>query len=150
MKDEDQVKGQSNRGFKKPNAAPHPAPPQGKARPHHTSRDWEDIFQAIGHPTLILDPKHQILAANQAAIRAIGRPEAEILGKHCYEIFHRANQPPEGCPLENLLASGHFETVEMEMETLGGVYLVSCTPVLDEAGRLKRIIHIATDITARK
>jgi len=37
----------------------------------------------------------------------------------------------------------------MEMEAFGGVYLVSCTPVFDDAGRLDRVIHIATDITDR-
>ncbi len=49
-----------------------------------------------------------------------------------------------------MLDSGQLETVEMEIEALGGIYLVSCTPVLDDAGQLKKIIHIATDITERK
>ena len=38
----------------------------------------------------------------------------------------------------------------MEMESLGGHYLVSCTPVLDEDGNIRKVIHIATDITERK
>jgi diguanylate cyclase (GGDEF)-like protein len=38
----------------------------------------------------------------------------------------------------------------MELETLGGVYLVSCTPIFDKEGCLEKIIHIATDITERK
>jgi PAS domain S-box-containing protein len=33
---------------------------------------------------------------------------------------------------------------------LGGISLVSCTPVFDASGNLPKIIHIATDITQRK
>ncbi|MHA1928466.1 MAG: sensor histidine kinase, partial [Candidatus Thorarchaeota archaeon] len=42
-----------------------------------------------------------------------------------------------------------LETNEMIMETVGGIFLVSCTPVFNEAGELDRIIHIATDMSAR-
>lgn len=113
-------------------------------------QEWEEIFRAIGHPTLILDPEHRILVANRAAAQAIGLSEGELLGRHCYEVFHGTSEPPEGCPMERTRASGRLETEAMEMEALGGTYLVSCTPVLDDAGRLQRVIHIATDITARK
>jgi PAS domain S-box-containing protein len=115
-------------------------------------REWEEIFQAIGQPTLILDPRYHITAANRAAVRATGKSEDELLGRKCYEIFHKAetDHAPEGCPMEMMLASGRFETAEMEMEALEGLFLVSCTPVLDEAGRLEKVIHIATDITEHR
>ncbi len=115
-----------------------------------TRKEWEEIFQAVGHPTIILDAEHTIIAANRAAVRAIGNSEQEIIGKKCYEVFHGADQPTTGCPMERLLASGSVETVEMEMEALGGVFLVSCTPMVDDRGSLHRVIHIATDITERK
>ncbi|MFZ3138365.1 MAG: PAS domain S-box protein, partial [Thermodesulfovibrionales bacterium] len=116
-----------------------------------TKRDWEDIFHAIGHPTIILDADHNIISANRATLKALGaHSEEEIKGKKCYELFHNTKEPPQGCPLEKMLTSGNFETVEMEMKASGGVYLVSCTPVLDEKGNLQKVIHIATDITDRK
>jgi two-component system cell cycle sensor histidine kinase/response regulator CckA len=113
-----------------------------------TRKEWEEIFQAIGHPTIILDTDHTIIAANRAAVGAIGT--SEILGKKCYEVFHGDDHPPTGCPMEKLLNSGMMEPVEIEMEALDGVFLVSCTPILDEDDKLQGIIHIATDITARK
>ena len=116
------------------------------------TREWKDIFQAIGHPTAILDPEHGVIAANRAVVRAAGKTEDELLGKKCYEIFHgpETETPPEGCPLEQMLSSGQLETSEMEMAAFGGVFLVSCTPVLDDEGNLEKVIHIATDITGRK
>jgi PAS domain S-box-containing protein len=113
-------------------------------------RAWEDIFQAIGHPALILDPLHRIIAANRAAIQATGLRESEIIGSRCYEIFHRGAGTPAGCPMEKLLQFGNTKTVEMEMEAPAGISLISCTPVFDEQGNLEKIIHIAADITDRR
>ncbi len=30
--------------------------------------EWEGIFQAIGHPAVILDPQHNMIAANRATV----------------------------------------------------------------------------------
>ena len=114
-------------------------------------QDWENIFQAIGHPTIILDAQHNILSVNKATVKAAGaNSEEELIGKKCYEIFHNACEPPKGCPLVKMLSSETLEESEMEVEAFGGVFLVSCTPVFDEKGDLQKIIHIATDITERK
>ena len=115
-------------------------------------REWMTIFQAIGHLTVIMDPEHRIVQANQAVCRILGKSEPELIGTFCFQLFHSAgsDHPPVACPLQQMLISGNMETIEMEMEALGGNYIVSCTPVFDEAGRLQKIIHIATDITERK
>ena len=119
----------------------------GKAR-----QDWEDIFQAIGHPAMLLSPNQMIIVANRAALRATRMKPTELIGRKCYEIFHPMNgdRPPESCPMTNMLQSGQVQTEEMEVEALGGYFLVSCTPVLDNEGNLTKIIHIATDVTERK
>ena len=113
-------------------------------------KEWEEIFQAIGHPTLILNAEFQVLAANRASQKATGKAEDELKGLACFEAFHMNGSPPDVCPLQKLLDSRHIETAEMEVEALHGIFFVSCTPVLDESGALQKIIHIATDITERK
>ncbi|MCK5150731.1 MAG: PAS domain-containing sensor histidine kinase [Candidatus Thorarchaeota archaeon] len=111
--------------------------------------EWESIFQAIGHPTIILDKNHRILMVNRATTEMLKKSPEEIVGHQCYEIFHESGEPACGCPLESLLESGELETNEMVMEVFGSKYLVSCTPDVNEDGELERIIHIATDISAR-
>jgi PAS domain S-box-containing protein len=115
-------------------------------------KDWETIFQATGSPAVILAPDHHIIAANNAVLRKTGKSSEEVIGRSCFEIFHGADAkgPSEGCPFEKMLASCAHEAQEMEMEIFGGVYLVACTPVFDESGKLERSIHIATDITGLK
>lgn len=112
---------------------------------------WNDIFQAIGHPTLVLAPNRTILRANRAATVITGKSAAELVGRKCFEIFHPdICLPPEGCPFEKLLASGNLETTEMEMPALRGTFLISCTPVFSQAGQLEKVFHIAADITSLK
>ncbi|MDY6950757.1 MAG: PAS domain S-box protein [Thermodesulfobacteriota bacterium] len=118
--------------------------------PRQALQVWLDVFEAIGHPTLILDPDHTIIAANRATAEATGRPAEELVGEKCYRVFHRTDSPPKTCPLKRMLLSESLETEAMEIEALGGVYLVTCTPVRDEEGRVGRVIHIATDITDQK
>jgi PAS domain S-box-containing protein len=114
-------------------------------------QEWEDIFQAIGHPTIILDAQHNILSVNKATVKVAGADSAEeLLGRKCYENFHNTGEPPKGCPLVKMLVSSKLEESEIEIETFGGVFHVSCTPVFDEQGNIQKIIHIATDITERK
>ena len=113
-------------------------------------KEWQDIFNAISHPTFILDLEHRIIAANPAVLKQLGKTETEVLGKYCYELFHHATCAPDNCPMEALLRSGKMETVEMETQTVAGTFLVSCTPVLNEQGALEKVIHIATDITELK
>ncbi len=112
--------------------------------------EWRRIFEAIGHPTIIVDAQHNVKAVNRATLVATGKSQEQLQHLKCYEIFHATDRPPQGCPLQRMLETGRMETLEMELEALGGVYLVSCTPVLDDNGHLKEAIHIATDITEHK
>lgn len=113
-------------------------------------QDWENIFQAIGQPSFILDPTRKIIAANRATVKMTGKTEEQLIGKKCFEILHKKDSFPEECPLEKLYSSGGMEIGEMEVEALEGTYLVSCTPVFNDEGVLEKVIHIATDITERK
>ena len=115
-------------------------------------REWENIFQAIGHAAVILDPEYNIIAANRAITLAAGISEQDMIGKKCYQVFHGRNSvaPADGCPMKKMLLSKHIEAVDMEMEVFDGIFLVSCTPVFDEQGNLEKVIHIATDITERR
>ena len=114
------------------------------------SKDREEIFQALGNATVIVDPEFNIIDVNRFAIAATGKSKDELLGKKCYEIFHGTKRPPEGCPAKQIITSAHYAPVEGEMQALGGTFLVSCTPVLNDAGHLVKIIHSVTNIIERK
>jgi two-component system cell cycle sensor histidine kinase/response regulator CckA len=114
--------------------------------------EWQMIFQAIGHPAILLDPEHNVIAANSASIRLTGKSQNDIIGKKCFELFHGpgADTPTECCPMQKMLASSRLETSEMEIEFHGGFFHITCTPIFDEQGNLDKILHVATDITGLK
>jgi len=112
--------------------------------------NWENIFQAIGHPSFILSSDHKIITANRAAVKKSGLDIEQIIGKKCYVLLHRKRCHSKNCPMEKMLETGCLETAEMEVEAFGGYYFVSCTPICNKEGLLEKVIHIATDITERK
>lgn len=111
---------------------------------------WQDIFEAVGQSIMILDTEHRILAVNRATLELTGLDPDELLGMRCHDVMHKSELPPEMCPVSRLLQSGGFEREDMEVEALDKFFLVSCSPIYDEEGRLKNIIHIASDITETK
>lgn len=112
-------------------------------------RDWEEIFQAVGQSAMILDPDQNILAVNRATLEMTGKPELELVGRKCHEVFHGTDKPVPNCPFQSMSHSGSTETREIVAQVHDRVCLVSCTPILDVEHRLVAAIHLATDITER-
>jgi len=112
--------------------------------------DWENIFQATGQPTTIIDKDFNILNANKSVLEKTGMSLEELKKKKCHEVFHGTDEPPENCPMKKLLETNNPEMSDMPIEILKGHYLVSVTPVFDENKNLEKVIHIAVDITERK
>jgi len=112
----------------------------------------ERIYHSIEQSIIILDPDQNILSANLATEKISGYLSGELKGKKCYQVFHdsKATSPPESCSMREALSTGKAETMEVEVETANGTFLVSCTPVFDHNSKIKRIIHISTDITDKK
>lgn len=108
--------------------------------------NWEDFFQAINHPVLILDSKYRVLAVNTATEKLIGLPKSEMEGMCCFQIIHSpdSKEPHSNCPIEKLLKKGKTEATEIEI--LNGIALVSCTPLMDYNGNFNKINHIVVEI----
>ena len=111
--------------------------------------DWKAIFNSISDPVIVLAKNHTILDANPATLKALGKKKEEIIGKKCFEFFHEDHKVAEGCPMEKLLRSGRPEAESMEMDALGGIFLVTVSPVF-EGKNIAKVIHHAKDITQLK
>ncbi|TCO08324.1 PAS domain-containing sensor histidine kinase [Natronoflexus pectinivorans] len=112
-------------------------------------KSWEDIFNAIGHPTMLLSYDKRVIRANRALQKKTGKTEEELIGRVCQEFFH-CGCTPEGCPFKMACENNEHVTSDMYIEAMNGVYIVSCTPVKDQTGQTKNILHIATDISSHK
>ena len=115
-------------------------------------QDMEAIFHGISHPIVILDPEQRIIAGNKKFEELVGQDIGEYRNRHCWRIFHgpETTGPPPDCPFVAMKESHNAETSVIQVETIEGVFLISCTPIFDADGRLEKVIHIATDITEQK
>ncbi|SPD71975.1 putative Histidine kinase [uncultured Desulfobacterium sp.] len=112
--------------------------------------EWERTFSSVPDMIAILDDQHRILRANPAMSRRLGCGADKCVGLPCYSVVHGTDAPPAFCPHTRTLADGKGYTAEVHEDRLGGYFLVSTTPILDEQGRMMGSVHVARDITERK
>lgn len=112
--------------------------------------EWEMIFQTLGQPVMILDASQTILEVNREILSLTGMPKESLVGKKCYDVFHNGNPDQPCCPFAAFIMQNRREPAEMEIQALGKIFLVTCTPIPNESGQIEKIIHSSVDITERK
>ncbi len=109
--------------------------------------DWHAIFNAIDSPAMILDLQQRILEVNEKTIEITGLSAEELIGRHCYEVFHGQQRPPQNCPFQALISTKKPQSATMAIEVFGKVYMVFISPLFDDNGEIEKILHIARDVT---
>jgi two-component system CheB/CheR fusion protein len=123
---------------------------RGEEELRQAKEEWERTFDSVPDLIAILDDKHRIVRANRAMAERLGLAVEECVGRHCFSCVHPANKPPGNCPHAMTLADGLEHVAEVFEERLGGIFLVSTTPLMDGRGRMIGTVHVARDITERK
>lgn len=116
-----------------------------------TKEEWERTFDAISDIVTIMDTDMRIIRANKAAGDLLQARQDELVGKHCYDVFQCHDKGPcVGCPVIQTKRSMKASSVEIENKHLRKTFLVSSSPVLDEQGEIKAVVHVARDMSERK
>lgn len=112
-----------------------------------TGEGWEKIFNSISDIITIQGIDRKIYHANHATCEHLQLTAEQILGRFCYEVFRGTQIPCEDCPVH--YGPGEFKTFAnaIEHKNLNKIFLVSVSPLRDDAGRIYAIIHFAKDIT---
>jgi len=118
------------------------------AAPRASSQQWHAAFDAMNDSICLIDRRGKILRCNRATARLLGKPVADILGRHCWQLVHGTAKPIEDCPILRMKASRHREHIELPMGKRW--FSVTVDPVFDNAGRLIEAVHIMSDITERR
>lgn len=113
-------------------------------------QEWELTFDSVPDLIAILDTEHHIIRANKSMAQRLGvRPEY-CTGLSCFECVHGLKSPPSFCPHTLTLMDGKEHVAEVHESNLGGDFLVSTTPLLDQQEKVIGTVHVARDITERK
>lgn len=111
---------------------------------------WERTFDSVPDLIAILDDCHRIVQMNRAMAERLGCTATECVGLPCYRVVHGTEAPPSFCPHAASMADQREHGVEVHEQRLGGDFLVSTTPMMDDEGRMIGSVHVARDITKRK
>jgi PAS domain S-box-containing protein len=109
--------------------------------------ELESIFESIADMVFYTDKDFTIKRINHAVADRIGKPEEEIIGRKCYEVFHGKDKPWEMCPQLKTINSKKPGIEEFEDPYLGGTFVLSSSPLFDSSGNFIGIVHISRDIT---
>jgi two-component system, chemotaxis family, CheB/CheR fusion protein len=123
---------------------------QSESALKRAKEEWERTFDSVPDLIAIMDDKHRIVRANRAMAERLGVASQECVGETCYLAVHDADCPPGVCPHAMTLTDGREHQAEIHEERLGGDFLITTTPLLDEHGAMMGTVHVARDITERK
>lgn len=111
---------------------------------------WEQTFDAVNDPVMILDRAYRIVKVNKAMAKILALPSEECVGKRCYELVHGRNAPPEFCPHAQVILDGRPHSAEIHEPRIGGDFLVSAAPICDDHDEFSWSVFVLHDITALK
>ena len=104
----------------------------------------EQIFANIAMPVVMFDLNYNIVMVNPTACDALKRPEAEVVGRKCYEMLCDCAAPPQWCPLKRV--AEEKQAVSIDFAGHGRQYLVTVQPVFGRDGRMIYGLETAVDI----
>jgi PAS domain S-box-containing protein len=116
-------------------------------------RQLSDLLEGVlnGIPDVIgvQNPDHSIVRYNQAGYKFLGKTEAEVVGKKCYELIGR-NQECKPCATNQAISTGKAFALERYIPEMD-IYLdCRSTPLYNDKGEVTLIIEQLRDITDRK
>jgi len=116
----------------------------------HAAEEWRTTFDSITDFVSICDKDFKLVRVNKAFADAFKMKPAELIGKHCYEIIHGANEPVPNCPQKVTIKTKKPATAEFFEPHLGMHLEMSTSPIFNEKGEVVACVHVIRDITERK
>jgi PAS domain S-box-containing protein len=120
-----------------------------KSLPSKFKDEWEQTFDALQDVVTILSPDYRIIRANKASYTTLGHEANDLVGKYCYEIFHNNPSPCDRCPVRQSVEEAAPKTGLVYNSFVDKTFEVSSSPVLDDDGNVKFLVHTARDFTQK-
>jgi two-component system CheB/CheR fusion protein len=111
---------------------------------------WAKTFDSISDWIFIQDKDFTITRANKTFVDALKLKPEEIIGKKCYQLLHKMDQPWPNCPFVKTKIDKKSHLEEVDDPKIGVPLQVSISPIFDEKEELQGSVHIAKNITEHK
>lgn len=118
-----------------------------EAEARQINSDLEQTLDIADIMMMIQDDKKRIIRVNKAACRMFQKNNDELVGKHCFELFHERLRPCENCAQISDISNASKKPTKIAIESLGKTLLLNRLPRFDENSALAGYIHIAREIS---
>ena len=117
---------------------------------HEAAKEWQTTFDSIKDLIFILDPELKIVRANAPTLAFFNLPAEKVLGRQCYTLMHRTNEPSEKCLIPVMTRTKRHEDTDLYDQERNAWFHISVAPILNDKGEIQSIVHQVRDITERK
>jgi PAS domain S-box-containing protein len=114
------------------------------------AEEWRTTFDSISDWISIVDKDFKLVRVNKAFAGAFGKKPGELIGKTCYQVVHKTNEPVRDCPRRKTLRTKRPATVEFFEPSLEMYLEARTSPIFNEQGEVVACIEVARDVTERK
>jgi two-component system NtrC family sensor kinase len=117
----------------------------------------KNVLEAVDEAFIVIDRNFRVLLANHAYAAQVRMEVDDIIGRHCYEVSHKQQQPcyetGEECTVRKTFETGNsYTAVHTHHDSQGeAVYVETKSFAMrDKAGTVVSAIEIIHNITARR
>lgn len=110
------------------------------------SKEFQAILDAIPDPLTLQTPDMRLVWANQGASEGMARRGEELIGQHCFRMWHGRGEPCVACPVQRSFRSGEA-ALEQVSTPDGKIWELRTVPIKDDHGRTIKVVEMARDIT---
>ena len=95
------------------------------------------------------DKDLRVIWANRAAAESVDSLPEQLVGLHCYEIWHGRSEPCVGCPVIKAIETGQLQEAEITTPD-GRVWFIRGCPVREASSDISGAVEVMLEITERK
>ena len=121
------------------------------------TEEMETILNGIQDFILVITPKMEIVDANESFLTKMRYAREDVIGKKCYEVYHKIDHPCNGgetdCPLREVVREKRqIRKIQTRLMPNGEkrYYEVNIYPIWEKDGKIQKFIHISRDITQHR
>jgi two-component system cell cycle sensor histidine kinase/response regulator CckA len=109
-------------------------------------RETEQAFNASRDLISIVNADFTTLQVNQTLADCAGTTRKAAAGAVCYALVGE-RAPCANCPHTTLMDTGKTTSAKIKWGAMGGEYLVTCSPFVDQRKKVVGSIHVAHDLS---
>ncbi|UKL14514.1 hybrid sensor histidine kinase/response regulator [Dissulfurimicrobium hydrothermale] len=120
---------------------------ESEARYRGLSDQFSALLDAIPDNLTLQAPDLTVLWSNKGAANSLGKKPEELVGRHCYELWHQRTMPCEICPVQQSFTTG-LPFMEIVTTPDGRIWELRGVPIKKD-GKVTHVIELGKDITEK-